>query len=318
MEILDLPVRSSDGIHTLAGRVYLPEGDIRGIFHMVHGMTEHIARYDSLMRMLASDGWIVCGYDHLGHGHTVKNPSELGFIAPKKGYDFLARDVGIFAEAVRTRYGDHLPYVLMGHSMGSFVVRYATAKRYACPDRLVVMGTGGPNPAAGIGLVLIRLIGGLRGVRYISPMVDKLAFGSYNARFADEDDPQAWLTPRQDVREAYRADPLCSFKFTVSAMGDLIYLVKATNKRKWFSAMPADLPVLLVSGAEDPVGDNGKGVRAVEARLQKAGIPVTCHLYEDMRHELIHHLDEITLMADLRAFLSDIHSQNKNHKEISS
>ncbi len=306
--ISDFSVPSTDGIHTLAGHVYLPKGQIRGIFHIVHGMTEHIARYDRFMRELAADGWLSCGYDNLGHGHTVCDASELGFIASENGHDLLARDVGAFAAAVREMYGRHLPYVLLGHSMGSFIVRYAVTQRYIHPDRLILMGTGGPNPAAGAGLLVIRLVRIFRGERHISPFVDNLAFGSYNARFQEEHDPHAWLTPAISVRDVYRADPLCTFKFTVSAMGDLIRLVKLTNSRRWFGAVPTNLPVLLLSGTEDPVGNNGKGVRTVADRLRAAGVPVTCRLYEGMRHEIIHHIGEIPLLSDIRDFLSDIDS----------
>ena len=165
-----LSAPSSDGIHTLAGVVYLPEGQAKGLFHVVHGMTEHIGRYERWMTELAEEGWICFGYDHLGHGNTARSPEELGYIAPSKGWELLARDVGEYANAVRAQYGaPELPYVLMGHSMGSFVVRLA-AERYIRPDRLIVMGTGGANPAAGMGLALIGVIQAFRGERHISPL----------------------------------------------------------------------------------------------------------------------------------------------------
>ncbi len=318
MDILDFPVASCDGLHTLAGRVYLPDDrdtvPPRGIFHIVHGMTEHIARYDQFMRDLCAAGWIVCGYDNLGHGHTVNDPSELGFIAPKNGYKLLAADVGAFAGAVRSRFGSvhengitrELSYVLMGHSMGSFIVRHATAERQACPDRLIIMGTGGPNPVAGVGLFMIRLIKFFRGGKHISPFLDKLAFGSYNARFAG-DSPDAdgceWLSADKTVRERYLADPLCTFKFTVSAMGDLVRLTRDTNQPRWFRAIPRDLPVLLVSGSDDPVGDYGKGIRKVHDRLRGAGVPVTCRLYDGMRHEILNDASYPDVLRDIRDFI---------------
>ncbi len=306
MEILDLPVPSSDGTHTLAGHLYLPEGKPLGILHIVHGMTEHIARYDRVMRDLCKDGWLVCGYDNLGHGHTVKDPSELGFIAHKKGYEFLARDVGVFSDTVRDRYGRSLPYILLGHSMGSFIVRYATARRYARPDRLIIMGTGGPNPVAGVGLAAIGLMKALRGERHISPLIDRLAFGTYNARFggnAPGADIYEWISTDKAVRDIYRADPLCTFKFTVSAMGDLVRLSTYTNRRSWFAAFPKDIPVLLVSGTDDPVGNYGKGVSAVERRLKKVGVSVTSHLYIGARHEILNDHSYPAVLDDLRAFL---------------
>ena len=117
MKIIDYKAPSTDGIHDLAGKVYLPTEKPVGILHILHGMTEHIARYDAFMREMAEAGYIVCGYDHLGHGYTAADPSELGFIAEKGGDDLLLRDVKAFSDAVRAEYGADLPYILMGHSM---------------------------------------------------------------------------------------------------------------------------------------------------------------------------------------------------------
>lgn len=305
MNMLDFAVPSTNGTHTLAGRVYLPDTNAPiGIFHVVHGMCEHIARYDRFMRDIAALGFIVCGYDHLGHGRTVKDASELGFVAPKKGYDLLARDVGAFSEAVRTQYGRELPYVLLGHSMGSFIVRYATARRYVTPARLIVMGTGGPNVTAVPGLAAIGLMKLFRGKRHISPFIDKLAFGAYNAHFRTENDPYSWITRDQTVRDAYRADPLCTFKFTVSAMGDLVRLSSYTNRKGWFRSFPKEIPVLLVAGTDDPVGNYGKGVRTVEARLRKAGVTVICRLYDGARHEILNDASYPDVLADITDFIT--------------
>lgn len=312
MEIKPFTAPSSDGIHTLAGKVYLPSNDPdtppRGIFHIVHGMTEHIARYDTFMQTMAADGWLVCGYDHLGHGYTARDTSELGYIAPKDGWKRLVDDVRIFSDAVRNTYGRNLPYVLMGHSMGSFIVRLAT-ERCVTPDRLIIMGTGGPNPAAGAGLALIGLIKTFRGDHHISSLIDAVAFGSYNDRFGGKSpdaDPHAWLTTDVSVRDRYRVDPFCTFKFTVSAMGDLIHLTKYANRGKWYTSIPKRLPVLLVAGEDDPVGNYGKGVRTVHDRLTRAGIPTACHLYPGARHEILNDTCRDDVLRDIRTFLEDI------------
>ncbi len=314
MEIVNFPVLSSDGSHTLSGHVYLPDGfpDVRprGVFHAVHGMAEHIGRYDALFRELCRAGWLACGYDHLGHGHTARDATELGFIAPRDGYDFLARDVGLFSDAVRKAYGmTARPYVLLGHSMGSFVVRYATAHGYVRPDGLVLMGTGGPNPATGAGLALIGLVKCFKGKRHVSPLLDNLLFGHYNDRFppmSEATDACRWLNTQQEPVEIYCADPLCGYKFTASALGDLVRLTHAVNKSAWFRALPAGMPVLLVSGEDDPVGNYGKGVTEVRDRLAAAGVPVDCRLYPAARHEILFDLCAPQVVSDLSAFLGSI------------
>ena len=195
---------SSDGQHMLAGVVYLPEGEIKGYFQIAHGMTEHISRYDRFMRDVTEAGYLCFGYDHLGHGKTVNDNSELGYIAKKKGYDLLCRDVKVFSDAVISEYpakGDS-PYVLLGHSMGSFIVRLATEK-YVKPDKLIVMGTGGANPAAGAGIALIEIIKLFKGDKHISKLVYDLAFGGYNNKFKNDENAssQSWLSTDLEIRK---------------------------------------------------------------------------------------------------------------------
>ncbi len=299
-------VPSCDGIHTLSGVVYLPEREPVGFFHIVHGMTEHIARYDTLMTDLSEQGYICFGYDHLGHGHTVTDDSELGYIAKKDGHDLLCRDVKVFSDAVQAEFGPSLPYYLMGHSMGSFVTRVAVEK-YVKPDKYIIMGTGGPNPAAGAGLAVIALIKLFYGDRHISPLVDKLAFGSYNDRFGGgtESDPSPWLTRDEDARKRYYADKYCTFKFTVSAMGDLITVMKNANRRAWYQSIPSSLPILLLSGENDPVGDYGKGVSQVYNGLKNAGKDAHCILYPDARHEILNDSTYEQVKEDILTFFAE-------------
>lgn len=302
MEITKIPlsVLSSDGVHHLAGWVYLPQGEPRAYYHVVHGMEEHIGRYDAFMRRMAQEGCLCFGYDHLGHGHTA-GKDELGFIAHKNGWLRLAEDVGVFSQAVRAQYGD-LPYYLMGHSMGSFVVRLA-AWRYVRPDRLIVMGTGGPNPAAGAGLLLCRLTKLFRGEKAVSPLLRRLTFGSYNSRFGNTD-PRAWLSTEESTRRQNAQDEFCRSTFTVSAMQDLIRLNKESNSRGWFAAMAGRMPILLASGDQDPVGDYGAGVAAVERRLKAAGADVRMRLYPGYRHEILNDACREQVVEDILAFLA--------------
>ena len=295
---------SSDGIHTLAGVVFLPTGAKRGYFQIVHGMTEHVDRYERFMREMAEEGWVCFGYDHLGHGKTVNDDDELGYIAKRDGWDLLCRDVAAFYEAVRRAYPvEGATYSLLGHSMGSFIVRLAAAK-YVSSDRLIVMGTGGPNGAAGAGLALIGVIKAFYGDRHVSKLIDGIAFGSYNKRFGggSADDPKPWLTNDEAVRRRYYADKYCTFPFTVSAMGDLINLIKRSNAPAWYKTIPQTLPILLVSGKDDPVGDYGRGVLRVKNALEKRGRDVSCVLYEGARHEILNDFTYDAVKADILRF----------------
>ena len=300
--VTSLRVPSTDGIHTLAGVAAVPSCKPKAILHIVHGMTEHISRYTPTMRALAEQGILCVGYDNLGHGYTAK-AGEYGFIAEEDGHELLARDVAAFAAAVKARYGDTLPYILMGHSMGSFIVRYAAVTSFR-PDKLILMGTGGKNPLAGIALALIAVNQRCYGAKHVSPFIDKLAFGSYNDRFkAEGDERNLWLTTLPEVRKKYRADPLCTFRFTVSAMGDLIRLLKYTNDGAWYTALDKDLPILLVAGEEDPVGAYGKGVKEVYGKLIKTGHNAKLKLYAGARHEILNDRSRDEVLADLLSFI---------------
>lgn len=303
-------VLSSDGTHKLAGIVYSPEGKVKGFFHVVHGMTEHMERYYGLLETLAENGWVSFGYDHPGHGKTALNDEELGYIAAKDGWDILAKDVKTFAHGVMAEYASEegkLPYVLMGHSMGSFIVRVA-AEKYVTPTKLIVMGTSGENKAAGAGLALVGLLKKLKGEKHISPLLENIAFGSYNKRFGGgtKDDPKPWLTTDGEVRKKYYADKFCMFKFTVSAMGDLIRLIKECNRPDWFKNIPKTLPIYLVSGSDDPVGNYGKGVTEVYSRLKNAGCDVKYKLYEGARHEILNDFTREECIKDIIAFAEPV------------
>ncbi len=301
----EFKVLSSNGIHNLSGMVYLPKGEKKGFFHIVHGMTEYIGRYDRIMSELAEEGYICFGYDHLGHGKTANDKSELGFFASKGGYDLLCRDVKVFSDAVREEYDPNLdmPYYLMGHSMGSFVVRLAT-ERYVQPDKLIIMGTGGANPAAGPGIALISLIKLFKGEKHISKLVYKLAFGGYNNKFKDDENlsSQSWLSTDLSIRNKYMDDDYCTFKFTVSAMGDLMTLLQKCNRGAWYKNMPP-IPMLLVAGSDDPVGNYSKGVLDVENKLQKRGHNARAIIYKGARHEILNDFTYDEVKKDILEFV---------------
>lgn len=301
----EFKVLSSDGIHSLAGVVYLPDGEKKGFFHIAHGMTEYIGRYERIMSEMADEGYICFGYDHLGHGKTAKDKSELGFFASRNGYDLLCRDIKVFSDAVRAEFDPDgkLPYYLMGHSMGSFIVRLATEK-YVRPDKLIIMGTGGANPAAGFGIALISLIKLIKGEKHISKLIYKLAFGSYNNKFKGDENlnSQSWLSTDLSIRNKYMSDDYCTFKFTVSAMGDLMKLLKYCNRGAWYKNMPS-IPILLVAGSDDPVGNHSKGVLEVEKKLQKRGHNAHAIIYKGGRHEILNDFTYDDVKKDILAFV---------------
>ncbi len=284
-EIKKIEVLSTDNIHTLKGLIYIPDGEIKGIFHIVHGMCEYIERYSHVFSALAEEGYVLCGYDNLGHGKTARDDGELGFIAHKDGWKYLVNDVKAFEDAIKKLYPDK-PLYLMGHSMGSFISRIAAENYGDGIEKFIICGTGGPNRAAPFGLLATDIMRILFGEKHKSSSVNKLAFGAYNKRFEGASDFE-WITNDRDIITKYEADKYCNFKFSVSAMHDLVKLNQLSNRPAWFKSIRKDMPILIISGSDDPVGAYGNGVTKVYERLKAAGVKdVTLKLYKECRHEI--------------------------------
>ncbi|MBR4072521.1 MAG: alpha/beta fold hydrolase [Clostridia bacterium] len=295
-------VPSSDRVHTLKGKVYVPEGEIKGLFQIVHGMTEYIDRYDLFMQKIAARGYICFGFNNLGHGTTAKNDSELGFIAPENGYRYLIEDVNRFYYAVYKKYPVK-KYILMGHSMGSFIARLSAEKHSEDVDTLIICGTGGPQIAAPIGYGLAAIIKKIYGEKHYSKLLDKLIFGAYNSGFEGLS-KYDWLTKDREIIEKYQQDKYCTFRFTVSAIKDLLMLTILSNRSAWFKNLSKNLPVLLISGTDDPVGGYSKGVKTVFKLLRQAEIlNVNLFLYENCRHEILNDSCKEEVFNDIIGFL---------------
>lgn len=281
---------SSDGIHQLHAVFYLPEADVPllGVVQLAHGMCDYVGRYTGLAEALTQAGYLLCGNDHLGHGQSVSDPEELGFFAEHDGVGYVVDDLHALTGLTKERYPD-LPYVLLGHSMGSFLCRlYASRFGYEL-DGLVILGTSGPNPILGVGKALASVIRFFRGARHRSRTLAKMAFMGYNSKYEKGCSPHAWISRDTAVLDSYAADPLSTFTFTVAAYQDLFSMLGESNAPAWFETFPKTLRTYVVAGDMDPVGSWGQGPAYVAETLRKSGVTdVTLRLYEGARHELFH------------------------------
>ena len=275
---------SSDGIHTLAAWCWTPENPV-GVIQLSHGMCEYILRYSDFAARMCDAGFAVVGHDHLGHGQTARSADELGYITDAKDpARCLVKDVYAVNSWIKKTFPD-LPVILYGHSMGSFIARAALTEYKDAWSAAVISGTAGPEAPTGAGLLLCRVLG-IFGKHNRSALLYNIAFGSYDKPFKADGIKNAWLTRDHKVIEKYNADPFCSYRFTINGYLTLFTLLGKVSAKDWASKMPLDLPMLLVSGEDDPVGNFGKGVREVEARLRAAGATKLSSMYfEGMRHE---------------------------------
>ena len=251
-----------------------------------------IGRYDEFAKFIASNGFVVCGNDHLGHGKSVNDVSELGFIAEKNGDKRLVDDMHILTKIMKKRYPD-LPYFLFGHSMGSFCARVYTAHFGGELNGAVFCGTG-ELPAVAAALQ-----------EPINKLCEKLGpHTKYEImRGRGVAQKKSWISANADNIEAYKDDPLCGFTFTLGGYRDLFAIANDASRKEWASEVPLDLPILIISGALDPVGLNGKGVMAVSDNLVLAGKEPTVVLYPGDRNEILMESDKDVVYHDVLAWL---------------
>ena len=291
---------SRDGRTQIHAVEWIPEGSVRGVLQIAHGMVEFIERYDRFASFMASQGFYVVGNDHLGHGLSVTDKDQYGFFAERDGNLCVIGDIHQLREDTRRKYPD-VPYFLLGHSMGSFLVRQYIVDHGDGLAGAVVMGTG-YQPAATLtaAIGLSAFLMKTRGGHYRSTKINDMALGSYNSSFEPGRTRNDWLTKDEAIVDAYVANPLNQFVFTVNGYYNLFRGLRYAEDRKNVERIPKDLPILVVSGEADPVGDFGKGPTLVAGYFRSAGIrDVTLKLYPGDRHEILNELDRETVDSDL-------------------
>ncbi len=272
----------------IATLTVLPDGEPKGVVQLAHGMAEHKERYLPFMKYLASKGYL-CGInDHRGHGKSIH--AEPGYFG-ENGGSALVEDMHKLTSILKRGHED-LPFFLFGHSMGSLAVR-AYTKRYDNElDGLVVCGCPSGNPAANAGLKLVRAIAKVKGGHAYSKFVENLAGGGFNKRFENEGSSSAWLSVNLENRKAFEADPLCGFTFTLNGYEALMWLMCETYSKKGWAMKNAGLPILFVSGADDPCGISPEKIKEAAEHMASVGYKLpTVKLWDGMRHEILNETD---------------------------
>ena len=297
---------SRDSVTKIHAIEWLPDREIKGVLQICHGMVEYIDRYDEFAEFMSEHGYYVVGHDHLGHGKSIQTEADLGYFDERKGNQYVIGDIYQLQEMTRKKYPD-VPYFMLGHSMGSFLLRQYILSHGRGLSGAVIMGTGDKSYLLlSAGQLLCRAFALVKGWHYRSRMIDRMGLGSYNRKFEPSESKKEWVTSDTQIRAVYEADPLCSFTFTVNGYYQMFEGMKKITGKKGAIRIPRTLPILLASGKEDPVGDFGKTVEKIYGQYREAGIKdVTLKLYEGDRHEILNEQDRQQVYEDIWKWMEE-------------
>lgn len=292
------PSKGAGQIHACR---WLPEGEPKAVLQIVHGIAEFVERYDDFANFLTKRGFVVVAEDHMGHGQSVNGC--LGYFTG--GWFAAVADSYQLLTDTQKAYPD-IPYVLFGHSMGSFMARSILC-RY--PDSgisaAIICGTGWqPAPLLPAAIKLVEGVCRKHGETEPSPRLENLIFGSYNRRVEHPRTPYDWLTRDAKIVDAYMANPLCGFTPTAGLLRDMMKGIAYIERPENLASMKKDLPVFFIAGGDDPVGSYGKGVRKAAEAFQKAGMAdVSTKIYPLGRHEILNEINKDQVYADVLGWI---------------
>lgn len=307
-DVYEISFESSNGKNTVHGKILKPRiSKLNGIVQICHGMCEYFDKYDCFCQFLLENGYAVCGHDHIGHGNSVDSINDRGYFAQKDGYKYLIEDTKIVTDITMEHIkNDTIPYILFGHSMGSFISRCYAAKYGDLLNGLVLCGSIGPQPLAGAGIKLAGAMAKAKGDHYRSKKLYNLALDFANIKFLPVNTRYDWICSDKEEVKKHVQDEKSNFIFTVSGFEDLFHLVKLCNSPRIIKTVPKDLPIFFMSGEMDPIGENGQGVKKAVELYAKAGIQnLTFKVYPKDRHELVNEKDKENVYLDILSFMKE-------------
>lgn len=289
----------SDGLE-LSIMIFEPENEIKGIFQISHGMAEHKERYYNFMEYLANNGYVAVINDHRGHGKSIKKDEDLGYFNDTSA-EYIVEDLYQITNLIKEQYPNK-PVILLGHSMGSMVVRKYLKKHDDEIFKLIVCGSPSKNKYAKIGLNIAKVVGKIKGEKYRSKFIQKLAFGNYSAK--EEKSENSWICKNEKTVEQYDKDELCGFIFTTNGFQNLFNLMIDIHNDNGWNMKNKNLPILFIAGGNDPVIINKEKWMESQNFLKKLGYTnIQSKLYDGMRHEILNEKNSKLVYEDIINFI---------------
>lgn len=282
MSYQEMTLKSRDG-YGLALRIYETDNP-KAVVKFIHGMEEYQDRYQAFAEYLQAAGYTAVTADLRGHG---PNAPALSHIADRDGHLRLLEDEETILEEIRRRWPGS-PVILFAHSMGTIIARVFLQKHSRDFEKVVLSGYPNPNGAAGAGIRLTELISSFKGAKGYSKLVDGMVLGPFSKAVPDAKTPVDWLSVDETNVKKYIADPLCGARFTLGSYNALFQLIRLMNEPEKYENVRKDLPILMISGADDPCTGGEKGRADSVDRLKRAGFDnLTVITIDGMRHEIL-------------------------------
>lgn len=295
--------RSYNDLADIKAKMFIPDNKPIAILQIAHGMVEFFDRYEDFANYLCLKGFLVVGNDHLGHGDSVNSKDEWGYFG-ENGNKTLIEDMYKLTSLTKQKYPD-IPYFLLGHSMGSFYARQYLFEYGSNLNGAIIMGTGLEDlMVVKAGMLMCSLLAKFKGWKYRSSFVNNIAFGSYNKKFEPSRTKMDWLSKDENIVDWYINEPRCTFMFTLNGYYNMFKGISRLHDKSLLNNVPKDLPILFVSGKDDPVGAFGKGVEKSANTLKDVGVKnIDIKLYENDRHEILNELDRQVVYEDIYNWL---------------
>ncbi len=282
------------------GVEYTPIEEPVAVLQVSHGVTEYIERYTEFAEFLNANGIVVVGNDHLGHGKSIARGAAPMYFGPEGSWDYAVKDLLQVYEITKSNYPE-IPYYILGFSMGSFLVRKFLIDYPSKVDGAIIMGTGQADPISTLlGLLVAKSEAAKVGESNTSKGIENLTFGNYNKKFAPNKTKFDWLCSDEKSLAEYASDPLIGGPMSAGLFRELLNGMAYVSKQKNVEKMNKDIQVLFISGASDPVGNSGKGVRKAVRSFERAGMErVEMKLYDGLRHDLLHEVQKDEIYKDI-------------------
>ena len=303
----ELYYNSRDGIHKIHAVRYIPDGEIRYIVQIIHGMEEHIGRYEEFAVFLCEHGILVSGNDHLGHGKSINSDEELGYFCDKDQLTVVVRDIHRLKKMNQEKYPQIKTFIL-GHSMGALILQNYLLHYSTGIDGCIICGTASHNNIEVLGgKILLRLLALFGGWHRKSKFAEGIVNGNANARIDNPRTPSDWLCHDEMIVDKFVADPRCGFTFSINGLYLLIDALGHINNKKQRENIDKNLSIRFISGTQDPVGNYTKGVNRAFSQYKDARIVnLDLILYDGMRHEVLNEVGRGKVYRDVLEYFDKL------------